>query len=61
MKKLELSQMENLDGGKGGASCYWAIGSVLLCGVSAVLSEGGSLLLFGAEATSAVAGVVTSC
>jgi hypothetical protein len=61
---LERDEMEEIVGGSGntgGSGCYWAMASVMLFGVSIVASEGGSLLLFGAEGTAAVAGMITSC
>lgn len=65
MKKIELKQMENLNGGGNTIDCTLAVGSVMLAGVSVaalgVVTGGLGWALWGVGAAGSVASMVRSC
>lgn len=65
MKKLELNQMENLEGGGNTTDCALAVGGVLAAGVAitciGMVTGGFGFALWGLTTAGSVASMVRSC
>ena len=62
MKKLELNQMENIEGGDFDWGCFWSVAGTIATTAGAIAVTGGAgLVIFIAAKAIGTASIVTSC